>query len=88
MSRVSSQEVIACFVSISCQLLAIQVLLRGSKQMEVTGPLTANQICDCVQCYSWEVMDHPPCSRDLGRRVIPLFVPLNLLPRSLDIFKF
>jgi len=81
------------FVARRLQLASHQCLLQitcqpgVSQGVQIDGSHWAtSQICDCVQC--WEVMDHPPCSRDLAHSVIPLFVPLNLLPRSLDIFKF
>ena len=33
--------------------------------MELSEPHTANQICDCLLCYSWKFVDHPPCSPNL-----------------------
>jgi hypothetical protein len=41
------------------------MFLKGSKEMEITGPHTVNQTCDLLWCYSWEVMDCSPSSPDL-----------------------
>jgi len=62
-------------VCINCISLASQVILKGSKQMAITWPHTANHTCNWLQCYVWEVMDHPPCSPDLAPCHFHLFGP-------------
>jgi len=42
-------------LKIACQ----QVLLKGYKEMEITGPHTAKQPCYQLQRYCWQVMEHP-----------------------------
>jgi hypothetical protein len=45
--------------------------------MEITGPQTANQTCNWLQCYSWEVMDHPSYSPLLHMLIFHLFATIK-----------
>jgi hypothetical protein len=57
------------------------MLHKGSKEMEDTGPHTANWICYWLWCYGWEVMDHPPYRPDHVSNDFYIFGPLkNHLP--------
>jgi hypothetical protein len=53
-------------VHIRCISLASQVLLKGSKETEMTGPHNANQTSEWSRRYSWEVMNHTAYSTDLA----------------------
>lgn len=49
------------------------MLLKGSKQTEITGPHTANGIFDWLQCNGQEVMDYPPHSPHISPNNFRLF---------------
>ena len=49
-------------VSVCCKFLSSQVLLKGSKEMEISGFPIANQICDWLRWCGWKVMDHASCT--------------------------
>jgi len=48
--------VTVCF-GVCCRSLVSQVLRKGCREMEITGPLTAKQGYDWLRCCSWEVVD-------------------------------
>jgi hypothetical protein len=57
------QQMTACFkFSICCKSPASQVLLQVSKEMEITGPHTANLTCDWLRHYGWGVISYPSYS--------------------------
>jgi len=51
---------------ICCKSLARRAFLKGSTELEVTGPRTANRSCDWLRHYGGEVMDHPSHSHDIA----------------------
>jgi hypothetical protein len=63
-ASICNQEVTACFVFISCKLLATQAF-KEAKQMAITWPHTDNQTSEWLWHYGWEVMDLPPHSSQL-----------------------
>lgn len=52
-------------ISICCKLLGSQVLLKGSKQMEVIGHHAASWTCGWLQCNSWIITDNAPNNPNL-----------------------
>jgi len=61
------------------------VLLRGSKEVEITGSYIANQTCD-LWYYSHEIMGSPPYGSSLESANLYLFWPLNLYPTAFKLF--
>jgi glycosyltransferase A (GT-A) superfamily protein (DUF2064 family) len=41
------------------------VLLKAFEEMEITEPNTANQTCDMIRHYGWEVKNNSPLSAGL-----------------------
>ena len=64
-------------VGICCKSLALYVLLKGPKDMEIIGSWIANSTCDRLQRYGWEVTDRTLCSPDLAPSDFSLFGPLT-----------
>ena len=50
------------------------MILRGSKEMGITGSNAASRLSDCLWRYCWEVMGHIP---DLALTDFPRFVSLK-----------
>jgi len=53
-------------VGICCVLLAIQLLLEGSKEMEITVPRIANWNFEWLRGYGQDLKDDCPYSLDLA----------------------
>jgi hypothetical protein len=45
---------------VSIKSLLSEVLLEGSKEMEIIGPHSTSGTCDWLQHHVWEPKDHPP----------------------------
>jgi len=56
--------------------LPVRYFLRGLL-MGITGPHTAKLMCDCLQHYSWEVINYSPYNPNLLASDFLLFGPLK-----------
>lgn len=63
------------YVDICYKSLANQALLKGAKEVNITGPYTANQTGNWLWHYSWEVKDFISNSPGLALDVFYLFAP-------------
>jgi hypothetical protein len=64
-------------VGVCCISLASQVLLKESREKEITGSHTTNRTYHWVERYRWEVMDEPPNNPDLSPSAFHHFLLLK-----------
>lgn len=75
-NKVSDQHVTA-FVMLASATSHLPALcfIKGSEEVESSGPNTANQTCDWLQHCGWEVMNCPVYSPDRMRRITYKLIP-------------